>query len=107
MEGLGTQRRRAGRWLKAWPEGHGAIIPGSAEGVSTMNPTMNPTMNRRRFLYGSAAASAAAMSARSYGRILGANDRVGVGVIGLGRRGTIVSAALLEDKRAHVVAVCD
>jgi predicted dehydrogenase len=62
-------------------------------------------MNRRGFLYG--AASAAAMSARSYGRILGANDRVGIGVIGLGRRGTIVSGALLENKRAHIVAVCD
>jgi predicted dehydrogenase len=63
-------------------------------------------MNRRGFLYGSAA-SAAAMSAQSYGRILGANDRVGIGVIGLGRRGTIVSGALLEDKRAHIVALCD
>ena len=63
-------------------------------------------MNRRGFLYGSAA-SAAAMSARSYGRILGSNDRVGIGVIGLGRRGTIVGGALLEDKRAQIVAVCD
>src|ERR1700677_2856349 len=98
MEGLDTQRRRAGRWLKAWPEGHGAVIPGPAEGVSTMN--------RRGFLY-AGAATAAAMSARSYGRILGANDRVGLGVIGLGRRGTIVSDAFLEDKRANIVAVCD
>jgi predicted dehydrogenase len=63
-------------------------------------------MNRRGFLYGGAA-SAAAMSARSYGRILGANDRAGIGVIGLGRRGTIVGGALLEDKRAQIVAVCD
>jgi predicted dehydrogenase len=63
-------------------------------------------MNRRGFLY-AGAASAAVMSARSYGRILGANDRVGIGVIGLGRRGTIVSGAFLEDKRAHIVAVCD
>ena len=63
-------------------------------------------MNRRGFLY-AGAATAAAMSARSYGRILGANDRVGIGVIGLGRRGTIVSDAFLEDKRANIVAVCD
>jgi predicted dehydrogenase len=63
-------------------------------------------MNRRGFLYGSAA-SAAALSARSYGRIPGSNDRVGIGVIGLGRRGTIVGGALLEDKRAQIVAVCD
>jgi predicted dehydrogenase len=63
-------------------------------------------MNRRRFLCASAA-TAAAMSARSYGRILGANDRVGIGVIGLGRRGTIVGGAFLEDKRAGIHAVCD
>jgi predicted dehydrogenase len=63
-------------------------------------------MNRRGFLYGGAA-GAAVMSARSYGRILGANDRVGIGIIGLGRRGTIVSGALLEDERAQIVAVCD
>jgi predicted dehydrogenase len=63
-------------------------------------------MNRRSFLY-AGAASAAAMTARSYGRIAGANDRVGIAVIGLGRRGTIVSSALLEDKRANIVGVCD
>jgi predicted dehydrogenase len=63
-------------------------------------------MNRRGFLY-AGAATAAAISARSYGRILGANDRVGVGVIGLGRRGMIVGGALLEDRRARIVAVCD
>jgi predicted dehydrogenase len=60
-------------------------------------------MNRRSFLY----SGAAAMSALSYGRILGANDRVGIGVIGVGRRGTIVGDAFLEDKRARIVAVCD
>jgi predicted dehydrogenase len=63
-------------------------------------------MNRRSFLY-TGAATAAAMSARSYGRIAGANDRVGIAVIGLGRRGTIVSSAFLEDKRANIVGVCD
>ena len=63
-------------------------------------------MNRRGFLY-TGAATAAAMSARSYGRILGANDRVGIGVIGLGRRGTIVGSAFLQDQRARIVAVCD
>jgi predicted dehydrogenase len=63
-------------------------------------------MNRRSFLY-AGAASAAAMTARSYGRIAGANDRVAIAVIGLGRRGTIVSSALLEDKRANILGVCD
>jgi predicted dehydrogenase len=63
-------------------------------------------MNRRHFLIKSATA-AAAMSAQSYARVLGANDRVGVGVIGLGRRGTIVSAALLGDARTQLAAVSD
>jgi predicted dehydrogenase len=62
-------------------------------------------MNRRGFLYAGMAATA--MSARSYGRIAGANERVNIGVIGLGRRGAIVSSALLEDKRANIVAICD
>jgi predicted dehydrogenase len=63
-------------------------------------------MNRRGFLY-TGAATAASLSARSYGRILGANNRVGIAVVGLGRRGTIVSEAFLEDPRAAIVAVCD
>jgi predicted dehydrogenase len=63
-------------------------------------------MNRRNFVLSSAAA-ATAFSARSYARILGSNDRVNLGVIGLGRRGTIVSAALVEDNRASIVAVSD
>lgn len=63
-------------------------------------------MNRRNFVLGTATA-AASMSARSYARILGANDRVGLGVIGLGRRGTIVSGAFVQDSRVDVRAVSD
>jgi predicted dehydrogenase len=63
-------------------------------------------MNRRGFLY-AGAATAAAISARSYARVAGANQRVGLGVIGLGRRGAIVSDAFLKDTRANLVAVCD
>jgi predicted dehydrogenase len=62
-------------------------------------------MNRRDFVLSSTAA--ATLSARSYARILGSNDRVNLGIIGLGRRGTIVSAALLQDSRANIVAVSD
>ena len=39
---------------------------------------------RRSFLARSAGAAAAAQTAASYAQTLGANDRVGVGVIGLG-----------------------
>jgi predicted dehydrogenase len=67
-------------------------------------------MNRRQFLFTGTAAAAAAtrgMSARAYGAILGANDRVGLGVIGLGRRGSIVSAAFAQDSRVEFRALAD
>jgi predicted dehydrogenase len=63
-------------------------------------------MNRRAFVRSSATA-AVALTARSYASVLGANDRVNLGIIGLGRRGTIVSGALLEDPRSRIVAVSD
>ena len=63
-------------------------------------------MNRRDFLRVSAT-GAATFQARSYARILGANDRVGLAIAGLGRRGTIVGAAFLEDTRTRLVAVND
>lgn len=66
-------------------------------------------MNRRDFLLTGAAAAAAtrAMDARSYASILGANDRVGLGIIGLGRRGTIVTDAFIQNPRVQVRALCD
>jgi len=65
-------------------------------------------MNRRAFLYnGGVLASAASISAKSYSQIMGANDRVNLGVIGLGRRGIIVSNGFLKDPRVKIVALCD
>ncbi len=61
-------------------------------------------MNRRDFL---ATSAAALITARSYAQIHGAHDRVRLGVIGCGRRGTIVGRAFLQDPRASIVAVCD
>jgi predicted dehydrogenase len=49
----------------------------------------------------------AAATALSYARILGANDRVRVGYIGLGNRGDQVHDAFLEHGDAQTVAVCD
>jgi predicted dehydrogenase len=51
--------------------------------------------------------SGAALTAASYSRILGANDRVGVGYIGLGNRGDQVHDAFLEYSDQQTVAVCD
>jgi predicted dehydrogenase len=64
-------------------------------------------MNRREFLTAGGATTAMTITARSYGQILGANDRVGLGVIGVGRRGRIVGAAFLADKRTRLAAIAD
>ncbi len=50
---------------------------------------------------------AAVATALSYSRILGANDRVQVGYIGLGNRGDQVHDAFLERGDQQTVAVCD
>lgn len=67
-------------------------------------------MNRRDFVIKGTALgtmAASSMSARSYAAIVGANDRVSLGVIGCGRRGTIVSAGFVQDPRVRIVALSD
>ncbi len=59
-------------------------------------------MTRRNFSY-----AAAATTATSYSRILGANDRVRMGYIGLGNRGDQVHDAFLEHGDAQTAAICD
>ena len=53
------------------------------------------------------AVRAAALTAASYGRILGANDRIGVGVVGTGNRGTYVMGLFQQNKDVEVRALCD
>jgi predicted dehydrogenase len=53
------------------------------------------------------AAKAAAISALSYSRILGANDRIGLGVIGTGSRGTYVMTVFQKNDDLEVRALCD
>src|SRR3954453_13722918 len=53
------------------------------------------------------AKGAAVATALSYSRILGANDRVGVGYIGVGNRGDQVHDAFLEHGDQQTVALCD
>lgn len=62
------------------------------------------SLSRRSF---NRAAAAAGISAFSYGRILGANDRIRVGFIGLGNRGDQVLDAFLTHADAEIVALCD
>jgi predicted dehydrogenase len=67
-------------------------------------------MNRRQFIYSGTALTAMAtggMNAHSYASIMGANDRVGLGVIGLGRRATEVTDGFVQDPRIEIRALCD
>src|SRR5579872_6354243 len=57
---------------------------------------------RRRFL-----GCAAAWTAASYSRVLGANDRIRMGIIGLGVRGPYLTSILLRDPAVEIAAVCD
>ena len=50
---------------------------------------------------------AAAVTAASYSRILGANDSVRLGLIGCGGRGQYVMTKFLHNPEVRVVAVCD
>lgn len=53
------------------------------------------------------AGRAAVVTALSYSRILGANDRIGVGVIGTGGRGTYVMTLFQKNPDVEVRALCD
>ena len=67
-------------------------------------------MNRRDFLFTGTAAAAIAtrgLNARAYANVPGASDRVGLGVIGTGRRGTIVCGGFAEDPRVEFRALAD
>jgi predicted dehydrogenase len=68
----------------------------------------NEPLNRRTFL--GAGAAALGTTALSYGRIIGANDRISLGHIGIGRRGRELASVVAGLKDAHKVemtAVCD
>src|SRR5438093_6467731 len=75
--------------------------------------TKSKQIDRRSFLgqAGVAAIGAGALggTALSYGRILGANDRISLGHIGVGRRGTELAdiVARLKSKNVEMTAVCD
>src|SRR5579864_350047 len=71
-------------------------------------------MNRRDFLGTTAAAIAGSVvlphTALSYTRILGANDRISLGHIGIGSRGSEldwIAAQLKTQHNAEMTAVCD
>ncbi|MGI8746143.1 MAG: Gfo/Idh/MocA family protein [Bryobacteraceae bacterium] len=57
---------------------------------------------RRTFIGG-----AAALTAASYNRVLGANDTLQLGVIGPGERGRLDMSHFMADPKVHVAALCD
>ncbi len=62
------------------------------------------SMNRRDFL---ASTTIASFTAASYARISGANDRVGMALVGSGRRGRDVMKAFLATGRADLTCIAD
>jgi predicted dehydrogenase len=69
------------------------------EAMSTENNS------RREFIAKSAAG--VAMTAASWNKVLGANDRVRLGVIGTGNRGGDVMSWFMKESDCEVVALCD
>ena len=72
------------------------------------------SMNRRDFLEKSAVAVAGAAvlphTALSYGKIIGANERISLGHIGIGSRGTeldLIASKLKDSHNIEMTAVCD
>ncbi|MCS6953798.1 MAG: Gfo/Idh/MocA family oxidoreductase [Bryobacterales bacterium] len=68
---------------------------------------MSEGLLHRRDLLRAAGAGAVSLSAASYSRLLGANDRIGLGVIGAGERGRFVMSQFQQSAEVDVVAVCD
>ena len=80
----------------------GAMQDSASQTLNSSTEGSKPT--RREFL---AAAGAGVMTAASYRRILGANDRVGIGVIGFGLIGKQHIADLKKFKDVELLGMCD
>jgi len=65
------------------------------------------SVNSRRDFLRKAGTGALAVSAASYSRVLGANDRLHLGLIGCGDRGQHVMGEFQHNPEIQVVAVCD
>ena len=61
----------------------------------------------RRDLFRTAGASVATMTAASYSRVMGANDKISLGVVGCGGRGLGVMGIFQKNPAILVRAVCD
>jgi len=72
---------------------------------------MKTSSTRRQFLRSAAGAATVALSAASYGRVVGANDRLSIGIIGCGDRGVGAHMAGVhahdQAQNLEITAVCD
>ena len=70
---------------------------------------MSESINRRNFIAGAGAVTGASMlTARSYARIIGANDRIQLGIIGSGGRGRSVMGSFNKfSDQCEFIHVCD
>src|SRR4030042_3117064 len=72
---------------------------------------MRGSYSRRYFFRPAAGSAALAMSATSYSRVIGANDRISIGIIGCGSRGVGAHMAGVNEhaksQNIEITAVCD
>jgi predicted dehydrogenase len=64
-------------------------------------------MNRRSFLHGAGRGGAVAMTASYWSKVLGANDRIRVGAVGVGVRGRFDLECFAKQPNVEVRALCD
>lgn len=68
---------------------------------------MSEKVFARRDLLRGAGKGVVGLTAASYSRVLGANDKIGLGLIGSGERGRFVMGQFQENPSIEVVAACD
>lgn len=68
---------------------------------------MSKTIDRRRFAAKAGGAGLGLLTAQSAVRVLGANDRVRLGIIGSGGRGRSLMSSFNKNPQVEFVAVCD
>jgi predicted dehydrogenase len=68
---------------------------------------MKNSLNRRRFIAGMGATGLGILTAGSWSRVLGANDRIVMGILGAGGRGRGVMRIFLKNPGVEFAAVCD
>ncbi len=68
---------------------------------------MADKIERRQFIAGAAGVGLSVLSARSAQRVLGANDRIRLGIIGSGGRGRSLMTSFNKFPQVEFIAVCD